>query len=87
MAEVHSGDREKTGFSDGKYPMATAAQISSAIKLRHNSKDHSAGSVLSKASAAVDRLLKTGKISADTAKSLRNQIMHARQADSGSKKE
>lgn len=85
MAEVHKGDREKTGFSDGKYPMATGAQVSSAIKLRHHGKGHSASSVLAKASAAISRLARTGKISQDRARELRAQVAAARRADGGKK--
>jgi len=56
MAQVKSGDREKTGFkkkgAKGKYPMATRAQVLSAIKLRHHGKGVSASEVLSKAAAS-----------------------------------
>lgn len=47
MAEVKKGDREKTGFDDGSYPVSTEGQCMSAIRLRHNSKKgHSAEEVL-----------------------------------------
>lgn len=84
MAKVREGDRAKTKKLTGssKYPMQTGAQIRSAIKLRSHGKGISAGTVLSRASAAVTRLLKAGKISAGTAKSLRNLISRARQKGS-----
>lgn len=47
MANVEPEDRKSTGFDDGSYPVATTAQCLSAIKLRHNSKSHSAAEVLS----------------------------------------
>jgi len=61
--------------------MQTAAQIRSAIKLRHNGKSKSAAEVLSLASAAVSRLLRAGKISPETARALRNAIAEARKKD------
>jgi len=47
MAEVRKGDRAKTGFDDGSYPVSTEGQCLSAVRLRHNSPKHSAGEVLS----------------------------------------
>ena len=53
MATVKPGDREKTGFKKkgvkGKYPMATKAQVLSAIRLRHHGHGVSASEVLGKA--------------------------------------
>jgi len=85
MAKVREGDRAKTKKRTGspKYPVETGAQIRSAIKLRHHGKGISAGTVLSRASAAVSRLLSSGKISQATAKSLRSRISEARKKDSG----
>ena len=84
MAKVTKEDRLTTKRLTGspKFPMRTGAQIRSAIKLRSHGKGISAGTVLSRASAAVTRLLKAGKISAGTAKSLRNLISKARQKGS-----
>lgn len=85
MAEVKKGDREKSGFPDNSFPVSTAAQIRSAIKLRHNSKKHSAASVLAHCAAAISRLRSKGIITESTAKGLRAAIERARQADKGSK--
>lgn len=83
MAKVTGKDRDKTESRTGsrKYPMETAAQISSAIKLRHHGKGVSASTVLSRASSAVSRLLKNGKISKATAERLREEIKKAREKD------
>ena len=89
MAKVTASQRKKTKQRTGstKYPMETAAQIRSAVKLRHRSKRTDAGprvsssAVLARASRAVTRLLRAGKISARTAKNLRQIIASARAAD------
>ena len=83
MAQVTAQQRKKTKqrTGDSSYPMETAAQIRSAIKLRHHGKSKSAGQVLSQASSAVSRLLKAGKISASTAERLRAAIAKAREKD------
>jgi len=83
VAQVTGKQREKTEerTGDRSYPMETAAQIRSAIKLRHNGKTKSAAEVLRLASSAVSRLLKSGKISAGTADSLRRAIADARERD------
>ena len=94
MAKVTASQRKKTKKRTGtsKYPMETGAQISSAIKMRGHSKATKQGgkvsraSVLSRASAAITRLLKAGKISAPTAKTLRQKVKDARAADRGKKK-
>jgi len=80
MARVAKGDRAKTKKRTGstKFPMETAAQIRSAIKLRGKGKGISAAKVLRLASASVTRLLRRGKISARTAKALRALIKEAR---------
>lgn len=85
MAKVTASDRKKTAqrTGDSSFPMETAAQIRSAIKLRHHGNSKGAARVLSLASAAVSRLLKAGKISATTAKELRNLIAEARAKDAG----
>jgi hypothetical protein len=61
--------------------MENGAQISSAIKLRHHGKGVAAGTVLTRASRAVGRLLRAGKISQRTATTLRNKIKAARTKD------
>lgn len=52
-------DRKKTGMrksgAKGKYPVATKAQMVSAIKLRHHGKGTSASAVLSHVAAAARR--------------------------------
>lgn len=93
MAKVTAAQRKKTKERSGttKYPMETGAQISSAIKMRGHSKATkkggkvSRGSVLSRASAAITRLLKAKKISAATAKKLRQKVTDARAADRSKK--
>ena len=40
MAKVVAKDREKTGFSDGAYPVNSMGQAMSALKLRHSSDKH-----------------------------------------------
>lgn len=93
MAKVTTKQRKKTKKRSAttKYPMETAAQIGSAIRLRGHSKSTkeggkvSASTVLTRASRAVNRLLKAGKISASTAKGLRQRIKDARAADKGKK--
>lgn len=52
MAKVTADNRKKSGFGDGAYPVSTKAQARSAIKLRHNSKNHSSASVLSHVASA-----------------------------------
>ena len=94
MAKVTAAQRKKTKKRSGttKYPMETAAQIRSAIKLRGHSKATKEGgkvspsTVLSRASRAISRLLKAGKVSAKTAEGLRNKVKEARAADRGKKK-
>jgi hypothetical protein len=83
MAKVTSRHREKTRrrTGSGKYPMETASQVRSAIKLRHHGKGISASTVLSRASSAITRLLRTKKISATTAKALRAKVSAARAKD------
>ncbi len=83
MAKVTASDRRKTKkrTGDSSYPMESAAQVRSAIKLRHHGKSKSASAVLSQASAAVTRLRKAGKISQGTADSLRAKIQAAREKD------
>jgi len=51
-AKVRPGDRKKTGFKDGAYPVATVQECLSAIKLRHNSNGHSASQVLAHVAAS-----------------------------------
>jgi hypothetical protein len=87
MAEVRKGDRDKTEerTGDRSFPMETAAQIRSAIKLRHRGKSKSAGAVLSQASAAISRLLRSGKITQETARQLRAMVDHARAMDRANK--
>jgi len=84
-ATVRPGDRAKTKerTGDTSFPMETAQQIDSAIRLRHNGKSKSAGEVLSQASAAVSRLEKSNKISAGEARRLRRKIEQARGQDKG----
>lgn len=85
MAKVTVKDRKKTQKRTGstKYPMETAAQITSAIRLRHNGKGISAATVLRRASSAITRLLKAKKISTTTAKNLRQKVSAARAKDRG----
>jgi hypothetical protein len=84
-AKVRPGDREKTAKAtgDSSFPTQTAAQIRSAIKLRHNGKSKGPGEVLSQCAAAVASLERAGKISSNEAEELRNKITHARQMDRG----
>ena len=89
MAKVTAAQRKKTKKRSGPttYPLETAAQIRSAIKLRGHSKATKQDSkvnpstVLSRASRAISRLLKAGKISAKTAEGFRNKVKEARAAD------
>lgn len=83
MAKVRAGDRAKTKRRTGsaKYPMETASQVSSAIRLRHHGKGVSASTVLARASRAVSRLKNAGKISSRRATMLRSKIATARAKD------
>ena len=93
MAKVTPAQRKKTKKRSGttKYPMETAAQIRSAIRLRGHSKATKEGgkvspaTVLSRASRAISRLVKAGKMTAKAAKGLRNKIKEARAADRSKK--
>lgn len=80
MAKVTSKQRQKTETKTGdpSFPMETGAQIESAIRLRGRGKAKGPGEVLRLATAAVSRLLKAGKISAETAARLRTMIANAR---------
>ncbi|MFH1486175.1 MAG: hypothetical protein ABIH46_08900 [Chloroflexota bacterium] len=86
MARVRKGDRAKTRKRTGssKFPMETGAQVNSAIRLRGHSKRTPDGpavgsdAVLKRASSAVSRLQKSGKMSEATAKRLKNKIAKAR---------
>lgn len=83
MAKVTSKQREaveaRTG--DPSFPMETAAQIQSAIRLRGRGKSKGKAEVLRLASAAVGRLLRSGKINESTAENLRRLIAQARERD------
>jgi len=83
MAEVRPGDRAKTKKRTGgtDYPMETAAQIRSSVKMRHNGKSKSAARVLSLCRASVSRLLQAHKIDRGTAKALRAYIQAAAKRD------
>ena len=83
MAVVRPGDRAKTKkrTGDSSFPMLTAAQVRSAIKMRHHGKSKGAARVLSLCSAAVSRLMKAHTITQGAAKSLRAAIERARKAD------
>ena len=84
MAKVRRGDRAKTKKRTGstKYPMETPRQIRSAIKLRHHAKGGPGPTtVLKRASQAITRLRKAGRISARTATSLRARLAEARRKD------
>lgn len=93
MAKVTAAQRKKTKKRSGttKYPMETAAQIRSAIRLRGHSKATKEGgkvsssTVLSRAGRAISRMVKAGKMSASTAKGLRAKIKAARAADRAKK--
>jgi hypothetical protein len=82
VAKVTSKQRQKTESKTGdpSFPMETGAQIESAIRLRGKGKSKGPGQVLRLASAAVSRLLKAGKISAELAAKLRTMIQNARGA-------
>ena len=55
MAKVTAKDRKKSGFKDDEsYPVETEAQCVSAVKLRHNGKNHTAAAVLAKCSRAAN---------------------------------
>jgi len=82
MAEVKSGDREEHGMKGGKYPVATAAQAMSAIKLRHHGKGVSASAVLSHVLSAAAGLRKAGKISPAAYERIKNKVAEARKTDS-----
>jgi hypothetical protein len=83
VAKVTKKDRQKTKERTGssKFPMENASQVRSAIKLRHHGKGVSASTVLSRASRAVSRLKRQGKISESTAEALRKKIQEARKRD------
>ena len=83
MADVRPGDRAKTKkrTGDTSFPMETASQVRSAIKLRHHGKSKSAAEVLRLCSAAIGRLMRMGKMTPAAAKAMRNMIAKARQAD------
>jgi len=83
MAKVRAGDRKKTKkrTGDTSYPMETAAQIDSAIDLRHHGKSKSASQVLTQASSAIGRLQRSGKISKARAGTLRKKVSAARAKD------
>jgi len=83
MAEVTSKQRERTEqrTGDSSFPMETAAQIRSAIKLRGRGASKSSSEVLRLATSAVSRLLAAGKITQSTADSLRAAIAQARERD------
>lgn len=83
MAKVTKRDREKTRrrTGDSSFPMETATQIRSAIRLRHHGKTKSAEQVLRLASRAITRLERQGKISKAYAERLRRMVREAREKD------
>lgn len=83
MAVVEPEDREATGMPDGSFPVASAAQASSAIKLRGRSKTYSKSQIIKHVATRVAELVKQGKIEQATADTIAKEIEDAKKSDAG----
>jgi len=82
-AKVTAADRAKTKqkTGDDTFPCQTAAQIESAIRLRHNGHKKGPAAVLQDCTNGLRALKRAGKISPAEFDRISNKIAEARKAD------